>query len=152
MLFVWSGWGGLAVGIPMLGFIVGMGVSGANFVVAGIGLAVGAVGAYLLGVRLNRTRPSERLAAFVEHRTMQLHSCADEGTFHLGPGHQAPASLQEAHAQADYLVDAEARDVSTRLFDRHTFFFVPMQYVAIGVGGLGLVLAVSTLVSQARPA
>jgi len=129
-----------------------MAVSGANFTVAGIGLAAGAAGAYLLGVRLNRTKPLARLAAFVEHRTMQLHSCADEGTFHLGPGHQAPTSLQEAHAQADYLVDAEAQDIAARLFNRHTFFFVPMQYVAIAMGAVGLAVAVSALVTQGHSA
>lgn len=108
----------------------------------GIGLLLGGVGTAFLGQYLNVSRPRDQVRQWSAERSAQWHSIADAGQFHLGPGYAAPRSVAEAHAQADQLVATEEREATARTRNRHTLFFIPIQWVGLLAVVCGLVLAI----------
>lgn len=137
-MVIWRGWGILAV--LFLGAGAGLGSAVGGRVGLVLGLLVGAAACWAVGQRMNATGPAAKVAAYREARAAELHAMADAGTFHLGAGHPAPTSYEEAHAQADYLANAEADALKGRGHNAHTLFFIPMQFWAF-VGALLAVLA-----------
>lgn len=151
-MIIWRGWGGLALGIPLLLVGIALGVAsamkaldslGGVFVaVAGI---LGAVLAYFVGIRLNRTKPEQQLDEWTRTRTDELRRIVDQAPVQLSPQFPVPTSREEAHAQVDLLVAQERAQVRPRFLDRHTLFFIPMQWAAllvgVGVAALGVTLS-----------
>jgi hypothetical protein len=147
-MIVWRGWGILALIFPMILFGIAMASTKANTIAGGAGMLVGAAGAYVFGDWINKKRPVAKLTDFVEQRTVQLHSYADQGTFSLGPGHAQPTSLAEAHQQADWLVNQEAEQLTKVAYNRHTVFWIPMQWVAMAPTVGGVVLVISGIITS----
>ncbi|MBO0872491.1 MAG: hypothetical protein J2P19_03765 [Pseudonocardia sp.] len=152
-MIIWRGWGIVALlpvlGIPIIALPIGLGLGlpdRAVPLVIGLVLAAGSVGTWFLARHLNVTLPERRLGEWATQRRTELDQYVRAGTFNLGPGHPAPGSYSEAEQQATALLEAEQRQLAARLPNRHTLFFIPAQYVVIGIGVLGLVLVVVGLV------
>ena len=141
-MIVWAGWGILAVVPPVaLYFLFGV-VAGNNMAFGAIGVILGGVIDWFLGIYFNKTRPARDLAAHMEARSAELHAMAEAGTFYRGPGYPMPTSLADAHQQADQLAAEEYHTLKTKVGNRHTVFFIPMQYAGIlcAIGGVVLLV------------
>jgi hypothetical protein len=139
-MIIFGGGGLLGVVPAVLAYIV-YNVTG-NLLAAGIVLIAGGVGVWYLGVYMNKTRPARDLAARMDRRSAQLHAMADAGTFYRGPGYLPPANLAEAHQQANDLAIEEYAAIKGKMGNRHTLFWIPLQYWGIISGIVGLVLAI----------
>jgi len=144
-MIIFAGWGILAVAPPLaLGYLLWW-ATGGNMIVSALGVAAGGVADWFLGIYFNKTRPARDLAARMDARSAQLHQMADAGQFYRGPGYPMPTSLAEAHQQADELAVEEYNQLKARVGNRHTLFFIPMQYIGILAAAGGVVMAIVSL-------
>jgi hypothetical protein len=144
MLFIFAGLGILGA-IPLLLAWVMWGWFGVPTLVCGIVVLVLSVPVYFLGVYLNKTRPARSLAKRMDARSTQLHALADAGQFYRGPGFAPPASLADAHQQANDLAVEEYAALKGKVGNRNTLFWVPMQYWAYIGGIIGLIVTIHAL-------
>lgn len=135
-MIIWRGWGGLAFGYAALAMIFFAGVASTlmpesllSFSMA-FGLLLAAVATWFTGRVLNQTSPQREVEIWELERALQLDELVDSGMFSLGPGQPQPQSPQEAREMADALFAQEQEQVQG-LFNRHTLFWIPMQYWAI---------------------
>ena len=145
-MIIFAGWGILAVAPPLaLGYLL-WSVTGGNNLIAALGVIAGGVADWFLGIYFNKTRPARDLAARMDARSAQLHQLADAGQFYRGPGFPPPTSLADAHQQADALALEEYHQLKSKVGNRHTLFFIPMQYIGIIAALAGVAMAVVGLV------
>lgn len=155
-MIIWRGWGVLAVVYTAVAIMLCVGLPSSMLdgrwipLSAGVGLAAAAAATWFTGRALNVNRPQARFDEWYQARAAQLTHLVDTGGFQLGPGQPLPSSHAEARQQADWLLAEEARTLRTRIFDVHTLFFIPMQYLGYVLGaiaiiclGLGVVTALS---------
>ncbi|MFV0406647.1 MAG: hypothetical protein ACK5LN_07475 [Propioniciclava sp.] len=135
-MIIWRGWGVLSILLLAVGFGLSAGIASAAGVdpewlpwISGIGGLAAIVGNWFLGTWLNVTRPDQKAQSYRQERGAFLQQAVDNGQFHLGPGHSAPTSQQEAQQQADWLLQQETAKLMG-LRNMHTLFFVPMQYIS----------------------
>jgi len=152
-MIVFSGWGILALLPPGLGyglgFLIGNAVAGDSttlaFVIAGIGLMIGSVGDWYLGIWLNKTSAAKQVDAAVAARQQQLQQLVNSGQYYRGPGYPMPTSMQDAQNQADAQLAAEAAAAHAKIGNRNTLFFIPVQYWAYIGAGAGAILVIAKL-------
>lgn len=154
-MIVWRGWGIVALlpilGIPLLALPIGLGLGLPDDtvpIVVGFTVATCAVPTWFLARWMNVVRPAAKLAEWVAGRQTELDQFVEQGTFHMGPGHPAPASKDDARQQAAALLETERQQLAPLLRNRSTMFFVPAQHMVIVIGSLGIVLAVANLVTM----
>lgn len=140
-MIIWRGWGILAVLYALAGGGIGGAIAG-PFGVA-VGLLAAAVGTWFTGQYFNQQRPRKNLADWKSARSQQLDHLVGAGQFSLGPGQPQPRSMDEARWQADELLAAEERSASQGLLNRHSVFWIPMQYLAFVIA-VGAVIALAT--------
>lgn len=152
-MIIWAGWGILAVLLPALGAAVMAGIASAMGLdssgvqaMVGLGIALGGVGGWFAGKWFNQDRVADQARKLLGGRRQQLEHLVQTGQFHLGPGFPPPNSYQEASAQADQLFESEVGAAEQQLRNRHTVFWIPMQYVSILIAIGGLVIGVMGLV------
>ena len=152
-MIIWRGWGIIGVGFALLGCLLGLALwtafgeptaSPGPFM--GPGLVLAGVGTYLLGQRLNVTGVDAKTEQYLAPRRQQLHELVHSGQFQMAPGMPQPSSLEEAQAQASHLLEQERQQVHRQLKDRHTLFFIPVQWVGLFVAFIGIVVLVVTVV------
>ena len=70
----------------------------------------------------------------------ELQQRVAQGTFQVSPGAAAPSDPQEAHAQVESLVQVEQERAVKGYRNRHTLYFLPIQWWGVleAVGGLVL--------------
>ncbi len=107
-MMIWRGWGVLGVLLLIGGGALGTAVAKGGLGM-GVGIILGAVACWFVGQQLNVERPKALVAQYAQQRGAELHTLADAGTFHLGPGYAPPTSLAEAHQQADQLLGPKSR-------------------------------------------
>ena len=143
-MIIFRGWGLLGVVIPALTtFALGsmpLSMYGtknviANIIIACVAVVGGALG-FLFGRWLNVVRPQNRLAEWQQQRRAELYARVDAGQFQLAPGIPAPSSREEGYAQVEQLIAGESPEVLRQLRNIHTVFFIPMQWVSVGVSAL----------------
>ena len=128
----------LGAGI-MLAIASSLKLSDAMFLkLALVGGALGAVGAWFLGRWLNQKRPFTKLEEWKSERRVELRSLVDQGQFQIAPGVPAPATREEGYAQAEELLEREARDLLPRTINQHTLYGVPLHMVGLVIGVLTL--------------
>lgn len=135
-MVIWRGWGVLAFIYAALAMIFCLGA--ASTVVPGsalpftaaIGLLLAAVATWFTGRALNVTGPQKKIDAWFPARQQQVHELVDTGRFSLGPGQPPPTSHEEARDQGEQLLQLELQQ-ARRSLNIHTLFFVPMQYWAV---------------------
>ncbi len=82
-----------------------------------------------MGIWLNKVEPKAAHETAMGYRAQELQRMVEVGAYQF-PGLPAPESVEEGHALAEEqwkYEDAKARQAN---FNRHTLFFVPMQYWA----------------------
>lgn len=142
-MIIWRSWGILGFLVPGLlgGLLYGLGNSGFYF---GLGAFAGSVVSFALGWYLNQIAPVNKLAQWESERRAFLTQLVEAGVFRLDEATPPPSSLQEAHAQADYLFAEEQKVAKKNLFNRSTIFFIPMQWFAIGTAVAGVTAMVTS--------
>jgi len=130
---------------------VGAGASAAlshgNTIAIGAGLGAAGAGVWYLGRWLNELAPKTAYAAAMELRTQELQRIVDVGAYRF-PGLPAPQSFDEARAQSEEQLAWEGAQARPAYFNRHTFFFVPMQYLGLLLGAAALMLVISGLITR----
>lgn len=144
-MIIYRGWGGMGVVLPLLGAGIMLAIasslklSDAMFPkMAIVGGFLGAVGAWFLGRWLNQKRPFTKLEEWKSERRVELRSLVDQGQFQIAPGVPAPATREEGYAQAEELLEREARDLLPRTLNQHTLYGVPLHMVGLVIGVLTL--------------
>ena len=128
----------LGAGI-MLAIASSLKLSDAMFLkLALVGGFLGAVGAWFLGQWLNQKRPFTKLEEWKSARRVELCSLVDQGQFQITPGAPVPTSKEEGYAQANELLEREARDLLPRMLNQHSLYGVSLHMVGLGIGVLAL--------------
>ena len=129
-----------------LGSLIGLGDSSGAQVMAGLGMVIGSIGTWFLGRWFNEQRAVTQVDKLLAARRQELDHLVQTRQFQYAPGYPAPNSYEEARAQADQLLAGEAAAIHKRARNRHTLFWVPMQYMAFLTGAIGLlILAIGIL-------
>lgn len=126
-MIIWRGWGVLAFVFFGVGTLIGVGLGSWGLVG---GFLAAAVATWFVGQQLNRKGPQKKLADWKVSRRNQLDQLVQAGQFSLGPGQQQPRSVDEARRQSDELLAAEENAHREGSENRHTLFWIPMQYLA----------------------
>lgn len=148
-MIVWRGFGFAAVLLGGLGALLGVGLSALvgdgepNSVLVGIGLLLGAAATFALGWWLNVIRPQQQAQRWATERGVELRQAVDSGRFQAVPG-VVPSSYAEAQALSQQMLERETAEVGRRLSGVHTLFWIPMQWIAVVIAGIG-VLAMATV-------
>lgn len=148
-MIIWNGWGILGVLVPglaaggMAGLASALDMPGATFVA--VGLVLGGIGSFFLGKWFNETRAEQQATQWRNARQQELYHLVHNGQFQVAAGYAQPRSMEEANQQAQALLEAEHREVAKRLRNRHTVFWIPMQWVGLVFVVIGLGLAVTSL-------
>lgn len=143
----------LGVVFPGIGAVLAVAVwsaldaAGSPQPLVGIGLAVGALGAFLLGRHLNEVSVDAKATSLLREREAQLEALVRAGQFQMAPGMPVAASYAEGRQQADVLLEHERAQVRGALRNRHTLFFIPLQWAALGLAALGVVVTITALTS-----
>jgi len=145
-MIIFAGWGILAAVPPVALYFLFTALAPNLPWIGALGIVLGGVADWFLGVYFNQTRPAKDLATRMEARSAELHALADAGQFYRGPGYPMPTSLADAHQQADALAAEEYHALKGKVANRHTLFWIPMQYVGLLVAAAGVVYAVTGLV------
>ncbi|RCS60859.1 hypothetical protein [Microbacterium sp. JB110] len=151
-MIIWRGWGALGVIFVLIGAAVFIGIGtaiGSDLLITlwlGLGLLVGGAAAAVLGWYMNVTRPAQKTEEWVTERTTQLQQVVQAGQFQVAPGIAPPSSIAEAQSQADQLVATEREQMHKSLRNRHTIYYVPMQWIGAVGAIIGIVLVVVGLI------
>lgn len=144
-MIIWRGWGILVLVVfGICGGLAG-GLSHGNPIAVGVGFLAGAAGIWYLGKWFNRTRPTAGYEAAVNARSQELSRMVEVGAYQH-PGLPAPQSFEEARALADEQLKYEAESARRGYFNRHSLFFLPMQYWAFVAAFAGVAMIISGLV------
>jgi len=120
------------------------GLSHGNPIAVGVGFLGGAAGIWYLGKWFNHSMPKAGYEAAVNARAQELSRMVEVGAYQH-PGLPAPESVEEARAMADEQLKYEAESARRGYFNRHSLFFLPMQYWAVVAAIAGVALIISGL-------
>lgn len=145
MILVFAGWGILGVLVPLLFGALAYGLASAAGLghlgaYAALGVALSGLVVRPLGKRLNGGS-AEQVARWRERRQAELSHIVEHGAY-LRPDGTRPTSLAQARAEADQQLESETALVRSRMTNRHSLFFVPLQHVGVVLVVAGLVAAV----------
>ncbi len=146
MVLIWKGWGILAPAVGAAVALLGVSFAFVSPLMPGIIVILGGGGLFLLGYWLNVLRPPAEVGAAVAARRASLHRLVDAGQYAI-PGAPLPRTFDEAHAMAEAQVGAEAPLIAKALTNRHTFFWIPMQWCGPLGSAVGVVWLVQALIS-----
>ncbi|QIM15468.1 hypothetical protein G7067_02070 [Leucobacter insecticola] len=151
MLIIWRGWGIIpifyaAAAVVLAGMLGAGGSSSSAFPLwAGVFILLAAVGTWFTGVAMNRTNPERKVDLWARERRAQLDELANTGMFSLGPGQPQPTSVEEAQHMSDALLASEVSTLTQAGRNRHTLFFIPMQFFAFVFVVIGLLVLATGL-------
>ncbi len=146
-MIVWRGFGFLAVILGALGALLGTGLASlagdeGNVTLIGVGLAIGGVATAALGWYLNVINPQKKAQTWIAQRQAELQQAVAAGRFQPAPG-IVPSSHAEAQAQADQMLAQESAQVTKKLRNIHTLFWIPMQFIGVVIVVIGIVVAIA---------
>ncbi|MBP8920779.1 MAG: hypothetical protein R2719_13520 [Micropruina sp.] len=145
-MIIWRGWGVLALLIALASVGLGAAISVMNpamdLVFIGLMLIGGGVGTWFLGDHLNQKRPVAEFNDWYARRRNEVAAQVRGGAYAHVPDPQRPGQLADPWAVGEYVLRQESTQVRSSLTNRHTLFFVPMQYLGFVMGGIGLMIAV----------
>lgn len=146
-MIIWRGWGALPIAIAAVCIGLGVAMSSANpglrSVFVGLMLIGGGVGTWFLGQWFNKTRPVAEFDSWFAKRREEVGHLVRGGAYANVPDPQRPGQLADPWAVGEYVLQQEAAKVKGALSNRHTLFFVPMQFIApvLAVGGLAAMVS-----------
>ena len=130
-MIIWRGWGALPIVIAALCIGLGGLMSTLNKglfgVFAGLALIGGGVGTWFLGQWFNQIKPVQRYDEWFAQRREEVGQSADPW------------------AMGEYVLQQEGAKLKAALTNRHSLFFIPMQYIGFAMGAAGLIAIVSSL-------
>ena len=144
-MIIWRGWGILA--LLIFGASIGLGVliaphAALRGIFAGLTVIGGGVGTWFLGDYLNSKRPVAEFDQWYARRSHEVDALIRGGAYSNVPDPQHPDRLADPNAVGSYVLQQEAARVRAGLTNRHSLFFVPLQYWAYLFGAIGLVFMV----------
>lgn len=148
-MIIWRGWGAIPIVIAAL--CVGLGGLMSSFnkglfgVFAGLALIGGGVGTWYLGQWFNRIKPVEQYDQWFARRRDEVAQMVRGGAYANVPDPQRPGQLADPWAVGEYVLQQEGAKVKSALTDRHSLFFIPMQYIGFAMGAAGLLTIVTSL-------
>lgn len=149
-MIIWRGWGVLGFLIPLVlaagGAALASAIGGNPAVFVGLGIAVGGVATFFAGKWFNETNAEQKAASWRQARQQELQHLIRAGQFQVAPGYAMPRSHDEAQGQAAAMLQAEHQSVAKQLRNRHTLFWIPMQWAGVVAVVLGLAICVLMLV------
>ncbi|PHP53196.1 hypothetical protein [Actinomyces ruminis] len=149
-MIIWRGGGILAALFLVLGGGGGAAVASAfseeesvTMLCMGIGFLIFGVIGWFVGQRINVTGPAEKAKHHVRAYEQELYNRVQAGAFQAAPGTPAPSSAAEAQQQVGYLVAQRRSQAEQALRNRHTMFWIPVQYWGVieAAGGAALLVA-----------
>lgn len=143
-MIIWRGWGILTVLFAGLAIAVGssLGSKGHQQVPIGIAFLLAGVGAWFFGQWVNKQRPEEQFKHWHQGRWGELMHLAHAGQLaHLDPSAAAGRAPLPPQQLAEAVLAGESQHVRSLMFNRHTLFFIPMQFFGILMAAGGLVAA-----------
>lgn len=146
-MIIWRGWGILAILIGGACAGLGAAMSLANPsltpILVGLMLIGGGVGIWFLGDWLNVKRPVAEFDGWFAQRRTEVAALVRGGAYSNVPDPQRPGQLADPWAVADYVLQQESAKVRAALTNRHSLFFVPLQYFGFVMGAIGIVVMVA---------
>lgn len=145
-MIIWRGWGVLA--LLIFGASMGLGIlispnPGLRGIFAGLTVIGGAVGTWFLGQHLNKTKPVQEFEQWYARRSNEVGALVRGGAYDNVRDPQNPDRPADPNAVGNYVLQQEAARVRSGLTNRHSLFFVPMQYWAYLFGAIGVVFVVT---------
>lgn len=116
----------------------------------GVGLIIGGGVAWWVGQHMNVARPKAQIESALAEQAVTYQQLAEAGQFSRGPGYPLPTSLEDAHAQAQAQLMDDRAYLTKALPNRHTVFFIPMQYIALIFVAVGVVVSIGTMLTPGR--
>lgn len=145
-MIIWRGWGILALAFAGIGVAIGssLGSTGHRTVPTGIALMLAGVGTWFFGQWVNEQRPEEQFKHWHQGRWGELMNLAHAGQLaHLDPAAAAGQPPLPPQQLAETVLASETQHVRSLMFNRHTLFFIPMQFIGILMAAGGLIVAAS---------
>ncbi len=146
-MIIWRGWGALPILIAAaaagLGALMSMSVPGLRGLFIGLALIGGAVGNWYLGQWLNLEKPRGEFDQWQAGRRSEVAAMVQGGHYSHVPDPQRPGQFADPWAVGEYVLNQESIRVRDGLTNRHSLFFVPMQYFAyvLGIAGIFTIIA-----------
>ncbi len=143
-MVIWRGWGILAILFIPLGavafgglFTLILGEENSSLAL-GLGLIVGGVALFFAGRWFQDWDAERRTKNYMTARKAEVEATVASGRFQPVPGYQ-PRDHAEAQHLATQMLEQEQGTVKKQLRNRHTIFFIPMQYFGIVLAAIGLI-------------
>jgi len=146
MVLIWRGWGILAPAIGLVSIFVGLAVGTVVPYASGVVLMLGGAAIFLLGHWLNVVRSRGEITKAVGARGEELRQLVQSGRYAM-PGAPLPRSYAEAHALAGAEFDAEIPLITKALYNRHTLFWLPMQWFGPAGAAVGVLWLVQEILA-----
>lgn len=144
MILIWRGLGFLAALLTLVGAALGVAVAtplGMPLAGVGAGALLGGAGAAALGWWLNVVRPEAEITKARDDLRQDLWGRVRAGQFQMAPGAPAPRDEQDAQHQVESVVTSYEPQFK-KLRNRHTLFWVPMQFASAALAVVGLLIMV----------
>lgn len=145
-MIIWRGWGILAILIggaaAGLGTAMSVGNREVTPIFVGLMLVAGGVGTWFLGNHLNLRRPMAEFHGWYGRRRDEVAAQVRGGAYNNVQDPQRPGELADPWAVGEYVLQQESAKVRGALTNRHSLFFVPLQYLGFVMGGIGIVVMV----------
>lgn len=146
-MIIWRGWGILAIliGGACAGLGAAMGVANPALrpIFIGLMLVAGGVGTWFLGNHLNLRRPMAEFDGWYGRRRDEVAAQVRGGAYNNVQDPQRPGQLADPWAVGEYVLNQESAKVRAALTNRHSLFFVPLQYLGFVMGGIGIVVMIA---------
>lgn len=146
-MIIWRGWGILAILIGGIcagvGTMMSIGNPSLTPIFVGLMLIGGGVGTWFLGDWLNQKRPVAEFDGWFAHRREEVAALVRGGAYSNVPDPQRPGQLADPWAVGEYVLKQESAKVRAALTNRHSLFFIPMQYLGFVMGGIGVVVMIA---------
>lgn len=150
-MIIWRGWGAIPIAIVAacvgLGFAMSSGNRQLSGAFIGLMLIAGGVGTWFIGQHFNQKKPIEEFNAWHAKRRVEIAAMVQAGHYSNVPDPQRPGQLAEPWSVGEYVLNQESGRIRGVLFNRHSLFFVPMQYFGFVIGGAGVLALISGLVT-----
>lgn len=148
-MIIWRGWGAIPIAIALLCVALGFGMSSRapqlRRVFIGLMLIAGGVATWFIGQYFNQIKPVEEFDAWHAKRRTEIAAMVQAGHYSNVPDPQRPGQLADPWAVGEYVLNQESTRVRAVLLNRHSLFFVPMQYVGFVLAAAGLFAMVASL-------
>lgn len=145
-MIIWRGWGALPILVGAICAAVAAAISAVNpsltQLFVGLTLMGGAVGTWYLGDWLNQKRPVAEFDGWFARRREEVAAQVRGGAYANVPDPQRPGQLADPWAVGEYVLKQESARVQSALTNRHSLFFIPMQYLAFPMGAIGIVVMI----------